>query len=189
MLSLEDLTKLIDAGEIDTVVIAGTDMQGRLYGKRLSARHFLKAGVDGVHTCSVVLGWGQDHSLDPGYEFTGWDTGYPDFVSHPDMATLRLCAWQPRTAIVLADARSLDGGPVTVSPRAVLAKILEKVRTKGLIPYAASELELYLLQETAQSSFDKGYVNLATKHPVMHPETVVRSSEDEHYVGELRRDR
>ena len=41
MLSLDELRQLIAQGEIDTVILAFTDMQGRLQGKRLSAEFFL----------------------------------------------------------------------------------------------------------------------------------------------------
>ena len=186
MLTLEQLTKLVDTGEIDTVIVADTDMQGRLYGKRLSGRHFLDAGQSGVSTCSVVLGWGQDHSLDSGYRFTGWDTGYPDFLSVPDFSTLRVCGWHPRTAIVLADARTLAGDPVAVSPRALLVRQLDRCRQLGLFPKFVSELEFFLLQESPASLHEKGFVNIRTRHHAMHPETVIRTSEDEDFAQALR---
>lgn len=185
-LSLTELTSQIEAGAVDTVVVADTDMQGRLYGKRLSASHFLKSGKDGVPTCSVVLGWGQDHSLDPGYRFTGWDSGYPDFTSVPDMGTLRLCDWQQRTAIVLADARALTGNPVDVSPRAILKRQLERCSKMGLEPFAVSELEFFLLRETPDTLHEKGFTHVTPRHHAMHPETVIRSSEDEDFTQRLR---
>jgi len=42
LLTMEELRVAIGAGEIDTVVLAFTDMQGRLAGKRLSAEFFLE---------------------------------------------------------------------------------------------------------------------------------------------------
>lgn len=185
-LTLEDLTTGIDAGDIDTVVVADTDMQGRLYGKRLSGRHFLEAGKDGVGTCSVVLGWGQDHSLDPGYDFTGWDTGYPDFLSVPDLSTLRTCGWHERTAIVLAEARTEAGDPVPVSPRVLLKRQIERCESLGLFPKIVSELEFFLLQETPETLHEKGFVNVRPRHRAMHPETVIRTSEDEDFAQTLR---
>ncbi len=185
-LSPDDLTKLVETGAVDTVVVADTDMQGRLYGKRLSAKHFLKSGKDGVPTCSVVLGWGQDHSLDPGYGFTGWDEGYPDFVSVPDMDTLRICDWQTRTAIVLANARSPAGEAVVASPRSILQRQLERCSQMGLEPYCVSELEFFLLRETPDSLHEKGFTNITPRHHTMHPETVIRSSEDEDFTQHLR---
>ena len=37
MLALEDLTRLVASGEIDTVIVAFTDVYGRLVGKRFDA--------------------------------------------------------------------------------------------------------------------------------------------------------
>ncbi len=185
-LTLDVLAQKADSGEIDTVIVADVDMQGRLYGKRLTARQFLEAGRQGIGTCSVVLGWGQDHSLDPGYGFTGWDKGYPDFLSVPDLSTLRLYAWFPRTAIVFADARSLAGDPVAVAPRNILKRQLERAAKLGLTPHFASELEFYLLKETPDTAHQKGFTNLLPRHAVMHPETLMRTSEDEDFAGPLR---
>lgn len=185
-MQLEDLKEAIESGEIDTVIVASPDMQGRLVGKRLTARHFLASGQDGVGTCSVVLAWGQNHSLDPGYTLSGWDNGYPDMVVVPDMSTLACYAWSPRTAIVIGDAALPGGEPIDVAPRTVLAKQVAALKERGLAASFASELEFYLLRETPESAFEKGYVNLTTKHSVMHPETLMRTSEDEHYFGPLR---
>ncbi|HJY67105.1 MAG TPA: glutamine synthetase, partial [Streptosporangiaceae bacterium] len=41
MLTLEQLRVGVSEGTIDTVVLAFTDMQGRLQGKRVSAEFFL----------------------------------------------------------------------------------------------------------------------------------------------------
>ncbi|MGI9303526.1 MAG: glutamine synthetase family protein [Gammaproteobacteria bacterium] len=185
-LTLEDLEEKVKTGEIDTVVVADCDMQGRLYGKRLSAQHFLELGQHGVATCSVVLGWGQDHSLDSGYGFTGWETGYPDFLSVPDLSTLRVCGWHSRTAIVLAGAQTLQGEAVDVSPRVLLRRQLERCEALELYPKFASELEFFLLRENPDSLHDKGFVNIHPRHAVMHPETVMRTSEDEDFAQALR---
>ena len=50
MLTVEQLRGLITDGSVDTVVLAFTDMQGRLQGKLLHARFFLDS----------VLGHGTD---------------------------------------------------------------------------------------------------------------------------------
>lgn len=186
-MDLEELKALAAAGEIETVIVAMPDMQGRLVGKRLTARHFLGAGQDGVGTCSVVLGWGHDHALDPGYELTGWANGYPDLVVKPDLSTLRRYPWFEKTAFVIGDAASPEGGLLSVAPRTILGEMIGRLDRLGLTPLFASELECYLLDETPASAFDKGFVNLKPKHRTLHPETLIRTSEDEAYLGALRR--
>ena len=38
-MNLDELRARVEGGEIDTVLLGMTDMQGRLQGKRLNARH------------------------------------------------------------------------------------------------------------------------------------------------------
>jgi len=53
MLSVEDLRKEAEAGAIDTVVTAFTDMQGRLFGKRINVEYFLDEVTEhGVEGCN-----------------------------------------------------------------------------------------------------------------------------------------
>ncbi|HYY10548.1 MAG TPA: glutamine synthetase, partial [Kineosporiaceae bacterium] len=50
------LQELVDAGEVDTVVVCFTDMQGRLQGKRLHARYFLdEVLAHGTEACNYLL--------------------------------------------------------------------------------------------------------------------------------------
>ena len=59
MLSIEELRGEVERGEIDTVVVAFTDMQGRLMGKRLEAEYFLDEAIGehghGVEGCNYLL--------------------------------------------------------------------------------------------------------------------------------------
>ena len=64
MLSLDDLRKEVKDGTIDTVVTAFTDMQGRLFGKRIQAEYFLDDVVEhGVEGCNYLLAL--DMEMDP----------------------------------------------------------------------------------------------------------------------------
>jgi len=53
--SLKELRHLVEQGEVDTVLLAITDMQGRLQGKRCHAPYFLEEvvpnGAEGATTC------------------------------------------------------------------------------------------------------------------------------------------
>ena len=56
MLSLDDLAKEAEAGTIDTVVTAFTDMQGRLFGKRIQVEFFLEEVTDhAIEGCNYLL--------------------------------------------------------------------------------------------------------------------------------------
>src|SRR5918999_5778446 len=103
-LTLEELTRAVDAGQIDTVVLALVDMQGRLQGKRFHARYFLDEVADGgSEGCNYLLAVDVDMNTVAGYEMSSWDRGYGDFAMVPDLGTLRYVPWHPNTAMVLAD--------------------------------------------------------------------------------------
>ena len=54
--TLDQLRTAVSQDRIDTVLLALTDMQGRLQGKRLDARHFLKEVVShGAEACNYLL--------------------------------------------------------------------------------------------------------------------------------------
>src|SRR3954467_13982348 len=128
MLTLERLRAEAQAGTIDTVVVAFTDMQGRLMGKRLHVEFFLDeldAG-HGVEGCNYLLALEMEMDPVPGYALASWEQGYGDFDIRPDLATLRRIPWLEATALVLSDVHLHDGRPVAPSPRQVLKAQLER---------------------------------------------------------------
>ena len=66
-LTLEQLTAAADAGEIDTVILAQVDMQGRMMGKRLHVRHFLESGYKESHSCNYLLAADLEMEPVPGF--------------------------------------------------------------------------------------------------------------------------
>src|ERR671914_2957831 len=106
MLTVEELAVAVDAGEIDTVVLAIVDMQGRLQGKRFHAPFFLdEVAAHGSEGCNYLLAVDVDMNTVDGYAMSSWDRGYGDFAMVPDLSTLRRVPWQPGTAMLLADLR------------------------------------------------------------------------------------
>src|SRR3954468_5557103 len=121
--TIEELEAAVDDGTIDTVLLAMTDMQGRLQGKRLHARHFLDEVVpNAAEACNYLLAVDVEMNTVEGYAMSSWERGYGDFVLQPDMATLRGVPWLPGTVMCLADARWEDGSDVVASPRQVLRR-------------------------------------------------------------------
>jgi glutamine synthetase len=161
ILSIDELRARIDLGQVDTVVVAITDMQGRLQGKRLSARFFLdevlKHGTEG---CNYLLAVDVEMNTVGGYAISSWERGYGDFVMDPDYSTLRDVPWHDGTALVLADVKWLDGTPVPPSPRQVLRRQLERLDAMGLKALVGTELEFIVFDDTYEQAFDKGYRNL-----------------------------
>src|SRR5688500_8793486 len=148
MLSVDELQGLVENGSIDTVIVAFTDMQGRLMGKRLHAEFFVEEGIaeEGVEGCNYLLALEMEMDPVPGYQIASWEQGYGDFRLLPDAATLRRVPWLEATALVLCDVAWHDGSPVRPSPRQVLKEQVERAADLGVEPMFGSELEFYLLR-------------------------------------------
>ncbi|HEX3221657.1 MAG TPA: glutamine synthetase family protein [Nocardioides sp.] len=141
-LTLDDLRKKIELGDVDTVVLAFTDMQGRLQGKRLHGRYFLDVVVEhGTEGCNYLLAVDIDMNTVDGYAISSWERGYGDMEFVPDWDTIRLLPHLPATAMVQCDLVWLDHSPVTQSPRTILKHQLEQFRDRGLVALAGTELE------------------------------------------------
>jgi glutamine synthetase len=184
---MERLKRWVEDGAVDTVIVAGVDLQGRLYGKRCAAVPFLRDTADGIHTCDCNYGWDMDRILIPGLAFTGWHTGYGDMVAVPDWSTLRMYPWFPKTALVVCDTCDHDGNRIPIAPRSMLRRQIDRAQAAGFTVMAASELEFFLFRETPESSRAKDYANLNTISGYIGDYCIFRSSMDEFLIGELRR--
>ncbi|SCG52932.1 glutamine synthetase family protein [Micromonospora halophytica] len=160
--TLEQLRVAVAEGEIDTVVLALVDMQGRLQGKRFHAPYFLDQVVaHGSEGCAYLLAVDVDMNTVDGYAMSSWERGYGDFAMRPDLATLRRVPWQPGTAMLLADLEWLDGsGPVVASPRQILRRQLDRLAAHGLTAYAGTELEFVLYRDSYEDAWRRGYRDL-----------------------------
>ncbi len=156
---LEELEGMVRSGEIDTLVVAITDMQGRLVGKRVQAQAFLNGVIDhGAHFCTYLLGTDMEMSTPDGFTLMNWETGYGDWIADPVWDTLRVLPWLERTALVLADAVDEESGEeVPVSPRTILKRQIEKATKMGIAIKAGSELEYYVLRDSWESLAERGW--------------------------------
>ncbi|MCU1406402.1 MAG: glutamine synthetase [Glaciihabitans sp.] len=160
-LTLEELAPLVASREIDTVIIAFTDMQGRLVGKRTSARLFMEElASHGAECCNYLLAVDVEMNTVDGYKISSWEKGYGDMAMMPDLETLRIVPWLPGTAMVTADLTMLDETPVVQSPREILKTQIARLEAAGLVPYAATELEFIVFDDSYRSAWAKKYSDL-----------------------------
>ncbi|BBA95805.1 putative glutamine synthetase [Actinacidiphila reveromycinica] len=160
-LTLDELRGRIASGAVDTVVLAMTDMQGRLQGKRVAADFFLTDVVPGAaEGCGYLLAVDVDMNTVDGYAVSSWDAGYSDLVLAPDLGTLRMVPWHPATAMVQCDVTHHDGAPVSVSPRQVLRRQLDRLAGHGWHAYAGTELEFIAFRDTYEQAWDRDYHGL-----------------------------
>ncbi len=160
-LTRRELEEQIVEGDVDTVIVAFADMQGRLMGKRVSARMFLEeVAKHGAECCNYLLAVDVEMNTVAGYAMSSWDTGYGDMVMTPDFASLRLVPWLPRTALVMADLTCHDGTPVAAAPRTILARQVERLTERGLVPYVGTELEFMMFDNTYREAWSLRYHGL-----------------------------
>ncbi|HEY6694194.1 MAG TPA: glutamine synthetase family protein [Solirubrobacteraceae bacterium] len=160
-MQLDDLKKQVTDGTIDTVLLAFTDMQGRLQGKRLTAEFFLNSVVDhGAEGCNYLLAVDVDMNTVSGYAMSSWELGYGDFEMKPDMDTLRPVPWHEGTALVIADLAWSDGSPVLASPRQILRRQIDRLAERGMTAWAGTELEFMVFRDTYEDAWNKAYRDL-----------------------------
>ncbi|MEU6542332.1 glutamine synthetase family protein [Streptomyces sp. NPDC046859] len=160
-LSVEELRALVAGGEIDTVVLAFPDMQGRLQGKRFAARFFLDEVLHhGTEGCNYLLAVDTEMNTVDGYAMSSWDRGYGDFAMHPDLTTLRRVPWNAGTAMLIADLAWEDGSPVAAAPRQILRRQLERLAEHGYTANVGTELEFIVFKDTYEQAWDAGYRGL-----------------------------
>ena len=88
-ISFKDLEKKIKLKEIDTVLVALSDMQGRLVGKRVTGKAFLDYVHKETHFCNYLYTVDMDMYTVPGFKSSSWETGYGDMTVIPDHQTIR----------------------------------------------------------------------------------------------------
>jgi glutamine synthetase len=160
-LPVESLRQAVAAGEIDTVVLALPDLQGRLQGKRFHAGFFIEEVLSaGTDVCDYLLATDVEMSTVGGYALASWDRGYGDLALTPDLATLRRTPWEPGTALVLADVAHPGGDAVAVAPRQVLRHQLDRLAARGWRAQAATELEFLLFREPYEEAQRRSYRDL-----------------------------
>ncbi|PZR00424.1 MAG: glutamine synthetase [Cereibacter sphaeroides] len=154
-MTFDALKEAVARGEIDTVLVAATDMQGRMMGKRFHAQYFVDAGYEETHCCNYLLTVDMEMNTVQGYKSSSWSQGYGDYVMRPDLSTLRPLPWLPGTALVLCDL--LDHhthAEVPHSPRAILKAQVARAKEMGFVPMMASELEFYLFENAYEGLRD-----------------------------------
>ena len=189
-LTLDRLRKEIEDDVIDTVIVAFTDMQGRLQGKRLEGHYFLDVVLDhGTEGCNYLLAVDVDMNTVDGYAMSSWERGYGDFEFVLDLDTLRRTPGEPSTATIQCDLAWLDGsGPVAQSPRSMLKGQIAAAAEQGWVAYAGTELELIVFEQSYEQAWDAGYRGLTGANRYNIDYSIVGGSRVEPMLRDIRRE-
>jgi glutamine synthetase len=188
-LTLDQLKTEVTNERIDTVLLALTDMQGRLQGKRIVAQHFIDEVVaHGAEACNYLLAVDVEMNTVGGYAMSSWERGYGDFAMVPDLSTLRPIPWHEKTALCIADLRWGSEEPVAASPRQILRAQLERLQERNLEAFAGTELEFIVFNDTYEEAFEKGYRDLKPANQYNLDYSLLATARVEKLIGRIRRE-
>ena len=184
---MEALKEKVACGQIDTVITALPDMQGRLMGKRFHAQFFIDSAWEETHCCNYLLATDLEMFTVDGYRSTSWSAGYGDYVMRPDLATLRVLPWLEGTAMVLCDLEDHHThAAVPHSPRAVLKQQIQRLEAMGLKSMVATELEFFVFRESFEELRDKSYRGMTTISPYNEDYHIFQTTKEEGLMRQIR---
>ncbi|MGO4102844.1 glutamine synthetase family protein [Leifsonia sp. YAF41] len=187
MLTVETLKSVIGSGEIDTVVLAFTDMQGRLQGKFLHAAFFLESTLEhGTEGCNYLLAVDVEMNTVDGYDSTSWEKGYGDMLFVMDFDTIRRLPHRAGTVMIQCDLSLIDGSPVPMSPRTMLRKQVEKAASHGWKALSGTELEFMIYENTFEDAWNKRYFELTPANQYNVDYSILGSSRVEPLLRTIR---
>lgn len=187
MLTVETLKSVIGSGEIDTVVLAFTDMQGRLQGKFLHAAFFLESTLEhGTEGCNYLLAVDVEMNTVDGYDSTSWEKGYGDMLFVMDFDTIRRLPHRAGTVMIQCDLSLIDGSPVPMSPRTMLRKQVEKAAGHGWKALSGTELEFMIYENTFEDAWNKRYLELTPANQYNVDYSILGSSRVEPLLRTIR---
>src|SRR5256712_6477738 len=156
-------------------------------GKRMVGRFFAEhVRGDGADACIYLLTGDREMEAETGFTLTSWERGYGDMKMVPDLATLRVIPWLPKTALVFCDVYDDDGAPIEEAPRWVLKRQVARAAAQGYLVKTAAELELYCFRETFEQARAKRYQNLTPVSDYLEDYHILQTTKEEPLVRAIR---
>jgi len=132
------------ADGVDVIRVSYPDMIGVDRGRDVLLDELPAAAEHGLAFCRAVYHTSPMGDVVPVQG--GLDQGLPDIIVRPDLATVTPLPWEPAAAWCLGDAATPDGRSAAESPRAVVRRVDERVRSLGYRLVCGPELEFYLCE-------------------------------------------
>ena len=185
-LSVHDLRRRINEGDVDTVLVAFTDLQGRLQGERVHATYFAEHVLDqGIAAPGYLLAVDLDMTIADPDGLVAEQTDQ-EMTLVLDLQTIRLLQHQPGAVLVQCDVVGLDRTPVVQSPRAILTQQLEVAASRGYQVLASTELEFMIFNNSYEEARSTHYRDLAAASPYHADYSIVAGSRIEPVLRTIR---
>src|SRR3989449_9651163 len=186
-LDRKQLEQRVEKGDVDTVLTVFPDTFGRLMGKRVVGNYFLDHVVDdGAHACLYLFTVDMEMAPLPGFKLTSWERGYGDMKMVPDLATLRLIPWLPKTALVFCDVFTEEGERIEEAPRWILKRQIERAASMGYAVKTAAELELYCFKESFEEARRKRHHQLTPASSYLEDYHILQTTKEEPLIRAIR---
>jgi glutamine synthetase len=186
-LSVHDLRRRINEGDIDTVVVAFTDMQGRLQGGRLHAAYFAEHVLDhGTEGPAYLLAVDVEMNIDDRYAMLSPDKADGDIRLALDTQTIRLLRHQPGAVMVQCDAIWPDQTPCAQSPRTILKQQLAAAADRGYDVRVGTELQFMAFHTNYEDAWNAHYRDLALVNQYNVDSSILGGSRIEPVLGDIR---
>jgi glutamine synthetase len=187
-MNLADVKQLIEEGNVEYIKLGVPDIDGVFRGKRIAARFFLESLTDGFAQSDVLFGWDIAENVLPNLKVSSWERGFGDFTMIPDLSTFALVPWEERVASCIGDLWTEQGDALTVAPRYLLRRLVERARSLGFEPMAAAELEMRIFREDQVSLREKDFgPDLTPLNPGTNCYVISHLAADEHLIGHIAR--
>jgi len=167
------------------VKVGAIDMDGVLRGKYISQAKLRSALEKGLGFCDVIFGWDTQDALYDNATYTGWHTGYPDALARIELDTQRRIPWERGCPFFLMDFYRPDGGPLEVSPRQALRRVIQRMERMGYQAKVGYEFEFFLFLEDHHEVHASGSRPLTPLSHGMFGYSAVRTSRDQDLVHQL----
>src|SRR5258708_22141509 len=104
----------------------------------------------------------------------------------PDLATLRVIPWLPKTALVFCDVYDDDGAPIEEAPRWVLKRQIARAASQGYVVKTAAELELYCFRATHEQARAKRSQNLTPLSDYLEDYHILQTTKEQPLIRAIR---
>ncbi|GCF07776.1 glutamine synthetase family protein [Dictyobacter arantiisoli] len=185
-MDLAQVNLLIAEGKIEFVKLGVSDIDGVFRGKRVTASFFLDGLEDGFAQSDVLFGWDIAENVLPDLKVSNIDRGFGDFIMKPDLSTFTVVPWEEGVATCVCDLWTEHGAAITVAPRYVLQKLIERAQSLGFAPMAASELEMRFFREDQVSLRAKDFgPQLTPLSPGTNCYVISHATADDYLLGQI----